>query len=142
MTDYLRVSDAERHDVGELLSRHFADGRLDRDELDQRIGQAMQARTRGDLAAVLVDLPSLAPAPAPPRAPGWGRRLAALALAVPLLALPLALFARTSAARTVGTRIPAILIPARVLVLPPPLGGPARAPAGNFPILTRPTVSP
>lgn len=60
----LRVSDAERGAIGEALSRHFADGRLDQGELDERMGAAMSAKTRRDLAGLLADLPPLDGEPA------------------------------------------------------------------------------
>ncbi|HEX2301364.1 MAG TPA: DUF1707 domain-containing protein [Pseudonocardiaceae bacterium] len=53
----LRVSDAEREHVGELLQRAVGQGRLTVDEFSQRMDAAMAARTRGELNAVLVDLP-------------------------------------------------------------------------------------
>jgi Domain of unknown function (DUF1707) len=53
----LRASDAERESTVTLLRGHGADGRLDVDELEQRIGAAYGARTRGDLATLLEDLP-------------------------------------------------------------------------------------
>ncbi|MHB8682410.1 MAG: DUF1707 SHOCT-like domain-containing protein [Acidimicrobiales bacterium] len=55
----LRVSDAERTQVGDLLARHFSDGRLDRIEFDERMSKAMGAKTRADLAGLLTDLPQL-----------------------------------------------------------------------------------
>jgi Domain of unknown function (DUF1707) len=54
----LRASDTERESTVTLLREHGAAGRLDVDELEQRIGAAYGARTRGDLAALLDDLPS------------------------------------------------------------------------------------
>jgi hypothetical protein len=54
----LRASDAERETAVTLLREHGAAGRLDVDELEQRVGAAYEARTRGDLAALLDDLPS------------------------------------------------------------------------------------
>jgi hypothetical protein len=53
----LRVSDAERNEVAQILSQHFADGRLDQVEFDERLGLAMNAKTRSDLAPLLSDLP-------------------------------------------------------------------------------------
>ncbi len=55
----MRVSDAERQVIAEALSRHFGDGRLDRAEFDERMGKAMAAKTRGELAGLLRDLPPL-----------------------------------------------------------------------------------
>ena len=53
----LRVSDAERQAVADQLSRHFADGRLDQAEFDERLSQAMNAKTYRDLDGLLTDLP-------------------------------------------------------------------------------------
>jgi uncharacterized Tic20 family protein len=63
----LRVSHAEREPVVERLQQAYAEGRLDKAELDLRLHLAMTARTRDDLAAVLSDLapPPAAPVPAP-----------------------------------------------------------------------------
>jgi Domain of unknown function (DUF1707) len=56
-----RVGDAERDATAAELREHYAAGRLSLDELNERISQAFAARTRGDLTAVLRDLPSLRP---------------------------------------------------------------------------------
>jgi hypothetical protein len=61
----MRVSDAERSAVAEQLGAHYADGRLDQAEFDERISQAMAAKTRGDLAGLFDDLPDPGPAGAP-----------------------------------------------------------------------------
>ena len=55
----LRASDAERDEVAQALSEHFAEGRLDQVEFDERLGAAMSAKTRGDLATLVSDLPSV-----------------------------------------------------------------------------------
>jgi DUF1707 SHOCT-like domain len=57
-----RVSDADRERVAELLRDHAAAGRLDTQELEQRLERAYAARYGGDLQAVLAELP---PTPAP-----------------------------------------------------------------------------
>ena len=54
---HMRVSDAERNAVAELLGQHYADGRLDQPEFDERVGRAMAAKTRGDLSGLFDDLP-------------------------------------------------------------------------------------
>jgi hypothetical protein len=56
----LRVGDADRQAVVAELQRHFVDGRLSSDELDERVTQALAARTFGDLAVPVADLPVLA----------------------------------------------------------------------------------
>ncbi len=58
----LRVSDAEREHVAKLLQRAVGQGRLTVDEFSERMDTAMAARTRGELNAVLLDLPGFAPA--------------------------------------------------------------------------------
>jgi hypothetical protein len=77
----LRVSDAERNDVADKLSGHFADGRLDQAEFKERLDRAMSAKTRGDLSGLFSDLPrqrvESAPVPARRR-----RRLMPLLLVV------------------------------------------------------------
>jgi hypothetical protein len=55
----LRVSDAERNEVADKLSAHFADGRLDQTEFKERLDAAMGAKTQGDLAGLFDDLPPL-----------------------------------------------------------------------------------
>ena len=53
----LRVSDAERQSVADALSQHFGEGRLDQAEFDERLSQAMNAKTYRDLDGLLTDLP-------------------------------------------------------------------------------------
>jgi len=60
----LRVSDAERTEVADLLSKHYGDGRLDQAEFNERMEQAMSAKTHGDFAGLFADLPDLLEAPA------------------------------------------------------------------------------
>jgi hypothetical protein len=54
---HLRVSDAERAEVADRLAAHFGEGRLTQAEFDERAGQAMNAKTRGDLRGLFDDLP-------------------------------------------------------------------------------------
>jgi hypothetical protein len=61
----MRIGDAERTQVSETLSKHYAAGRLDDEEFNQRMGHAMGSKTRGDLSGLLADLP---PAEADPGA--------------------------------------------------------------------------
>ena len=53
----LRVGDAEREEAARALGEHFASGRLDRGEYDERLELAFAARTGSDLAALFRDLP-------------------------------------------------------------------------------------
>jgi hypothetical protein len=64
----LRASDAERETAVSALREHGAAGRLDVEELEQRIGAAYAACTHGELQALLRDLPSAAAPPARRRA--------------------------------------------------------------------------
>jgi hypothetical protein len=58
----LRVSDRERESAVALLREHGGAGRLDVEELEQRVGAAYEAQTRGELDALFADLPGAAPA--------------------------------------------------------------------------------
>jgi hypothetical protein len=71
MDDRMRGSDAERERVTTRLREHFADGRLTSEELDERVTSALNAKTFGDLRAVMADLPE--PEPTGPQAgpPPW-----------------------------------------------------------------------
>ena len=60
--DSLRVSDAERDATIQSLGDHAAVGRLTLDEVEERAGQALTAKTRGELAALTSDLPRQATA--------------------------------------------------------------------------------
>jgi hypothetical protein len=62
---HIRVSDADRNAVAEQLGAHYADGRLDQAEFDERISRTMAAKTRGDLTGLFDDLPEPGPAGAP-----------------------------------------------------------------------------
>jgi len=65
---YLRASHADRERVIEVLKAAFVQGRLDKDELDLRVGRVFASRTYSDLNAVTTDLP-VRPAPAQPPEP-------------------------------------------------------------------------
>lgn len=64
----LRVSHADRDRVVEILRVAAGDGRLDAQELDERVESALQARTFAELEPLTEDLP-VAPVAAP-RVPG------------------------------------------------------------------------
>jgi len=55
--DRIRVSDRDRELATVRLRDSFAQGRLTREELDERITAALNARTVGDLRRVTADLP-------------------------------------------------------------------------------------
>ncbi|MDO9456952.1 DUF1707 domain-containing protein [Nocardioides sp.] len=64
-TPDLRISDAERHAVAEILRDAAGSGRIDLEELDERLEATYAARTYADLVPLTSDLPS---APTPARA--------------------------------------------------------------------------
>jgi class 3 adenylate cyclase len=69
-TSDVRASDADRERAARGLRDHYAAGRLNDDDLAERIDAAYGARTTSELAALTADLPSPAPpAPAPPARP-------------------------------------------------------------------------
>jgi len=55
----LRVSDAEREHVVGILQKAIGQGLITLDEFTERTDTALAARTRGELNAVLVDLPGM-----------------------------------------------------------------------------------
>jgi hypothetical protein len=52
----MRASDLDRSVVQQALTEAYADGRLDREELDERTDRASGARTLGELAPIVSDL--------------------------------------------------------------------------------------
>jgi DNA-binding PadR family transcriptional regulator len=92
--DRIRTSDADRERATARLRDHYAEGRLTREELDERVMAALKARTAGDLRRVMSDLPEPSPArqqartppPAAVPRPVLGRRGARI---LPLAALAL-----------------------------------------------------
>ena len=65
----LRASHDDRDRVVELLRVSAGDGRLTAEELDERLEQAMTARTYGELARLVADLPTAGPVAIPAVAP-------------------------------------------------------------------------
>ena len=53
----MRASDDDRERTLKLLRRNYAAGRLESDELEDRVGIATRARTREELRALTFDLP-------------------------------------------------------------------------------------
>lgn len=54
---HVRIGDAERSETADRLSKHFGEGRLDESEFNERLEQAMHAKTRADLDGLFHDLP-------------------------------------------------------------------------------------
>src|ERR1043166_6913055 len=71
----LRAGDADRQTVVSELQRHYVEGRLTSEELGERVSHALNARTFGDLATLLSDLPpitdGLATQDQPVQSPEW-----------------------------------------------------------------------
>ena len=57
----MRASREDRERVIDVIKTAFVQDRLDLDELAGRVGQALTARTYGQLAALTADLPGSAP---------------------------------------------------------------------------------
>lgn len=55
--EQFRASDVERKVIEQRLQRAHADGQLNLEELDTRLVAVWQAKTRGDLAVLTMDLP-------------------------------------------------------------------------------------
>ncbi len=64
----MRASDADRERAIDVLKAGFSEGRLGREEYEQRVELAYRARTYGELTAVVADLPQ-GPVPMQMRAP-------------------------------------------------------------------------
>lgn len=64
----LRASDADRDKVTAVLSTAYAEGRITREEHDERLDQVMRAKTFDDLVPITSDLVPLSAASAPTRA--------------------------------------------------------------------------
>ncbi|WP_395656812.1 DUF1707 domain-containing protein [Nocardioides sp.] len=72
----MRISDADRHRVAEILRDAAGEGRLDLAELDQRLEATYAARTFADLVPITDDLPAGTAAQRPQRAPDAAAALA------------------------------------------------------------------
>jgi ferric-dicitrate binding protein FerR (iron transport regulator) len=86
----VRIGTAEREAAASALSEHFAAGRLDQDELEERLDRAYAAKTGADLEPLFQDLPwpaSPVTAPEPDRAPAPRRSTGRSALLIAILAL-------------------------------------------------------
>ncbi|WP_412741009.1 DUF1707 domain-containing protein [Krasilnikovia sp. MM14-A1259] len=63
----MRASDEDRQRIVAALERHTGAGRLTLDEFAERVGTVAQARTLGELDAIVSDLPAESPADPPQR---------------------------------------------------------------------------
>jgi len=102
MSKDLRIGDTERDAAVTALGEHFAAGRIDAQEFEDRSSAAWAARSAGALAPLFEDLPAPHPrtttagsAPRPERThrPGWGPRMGP----IPMIALLVTLAVVTGA---------------------------------------------
>ncbi|MGH3333710.1 MAG: DUF1707 SHOCT-like domain-containing protein, partial [Nocardioidaceae bacterium] len=56
-TPELRISDQDRHQVAEILRHAAGEGRIDLEELEERLEAAYAAKTYADLVPITADLP-------------------------------------------------------------------------------------
>lgn len=96
----MRASDADRDAVLAQLSEHYQAVRLTSDELEERTGQALAAKTMGDLDGLMTDLPG--PAPAPDRAPAPAPGLVPARVSRPVLPLAIVALVAVSVVATVA----------------------------------------
>jgi hypothetical protein len=103
MDEMLRASDRDREKVVGLLKEHFAQGRLDQAELDERMDAALTAKRLGDLHALTRDLPADRPDPPPPPAAEFDPEsmlkwlgITAIAVLIALIVLTVGLFESVS----------------------------------------------
>lgn len=89
----LRASDSDREAVTERLRKAAAEGRLEPDELEERVHTALRARTYGELDRVVADLPAR------------GVALNRVAVGLPSARTALALATRVSVALVVLTLV-------------------------------------
>jgi hypothetical protein len=64
----LRISDEDRHQGAEVLREAAGEGRIDLEELDERLEATYAARTYADLVPITLDLPAAAATHLPTRA--------------------------------------------------------------------------
>jgi hypothetical protein len=69
----MRISDAERDNAASILRDAAGDGRLDLEELDERLSAVYAAKTYGDLEPITRDLPSASSSPAVSAVPSRNR---------------------------------------------------------------------
>lgn len=85
MQPFMRVSDADRQDVVDILQEHTAAGRLSLNEFTARVDAANRAVTHADLVPLTADLPTPVPAVPPVRRWPTGLVVAGIVLALLLV---------------------------------------------------------
>jgi hypothetical protein len=86
-TGHFRASDADRDQVADRLRAAATEGRIGYEELEERLGKTLGARTYADLEAVVEDLPPSPPARRRPLLPASpvARVAIVAAVAVPVV---------------------------------------------------------
>jgi len=92
----MRAASTDRDRVIDLLTAAYGEGRLTKDEFDERSARALAGKTYADLSAVVADLPGGAPVAVqpyrsgyyPPPRPTSGLAIASLVLAIVGFSLP------------------------------------------------------
>lgn len=83
----MRISDADRAEVADHLSKQYSEGRLDQAEFNERLDRAMRAKTQADLTWLLSDLPGAGIPRQPARPPHRRRFYRVLVLIVAVVAV-------------------------------------------------------
>ena len=65
----MRISDADRQRVSDVLRDAAGDGRIDLDELEERLELTWQAKTYGELVPITLDLQPIGPVAPPAGSP-------------------------------------------------------------------------
>ncbi|MGH3097719.1 MAG: DUF1707 SHOCT-like domain-containing protein [Streptosporangiales bacterium] len=86
----LRCADADRERVASVLREHYAEGRLDLNEYQERTDAVYAAKTFGDLAPLTRDLPALPSAESPEQKDDDAPARAGLVAFVPLMVVLIA----------------------------------------------------
>ena len=79
---WMRAASTDRDRAIDLLTASYGEGRLTKDEFDQRTAQALAAKTYGDLSSVVADLPGGSPVAVQPYRAGYYQPRATSGLAI------------------------------------------------------------
>jgi hypothetical protein len=107
----LRAGDRDRDAVAENLRTQHAEGRLDTDELQQRIDRCYEAKTLGELDQLLTDLPRESIAD---ESSGWRRTTTRLLTLAPVLVTLAAVCALTGR-HVIWLAVPLIFLTSRLV---------------------------
>jgi type IV secretory pathway VirB2 component (pilin) len=105
-----RACDADRDRVVEFLNVAYSEGRLSRDEYDDRLDSALSARTYADLDQIVTDLPAARADVVPPASKINGLAIASLACGLaqfvfgPLATIPAIVFGHVARHQIKRTR--------------------------------------